>query len=94
MQINILETRAGYIVLMGHISVTISYASRCLTTETVKYINEEFSCIKIQYVGTKRQTHVIINSKCTFCMFRSELPCVQKCKQVCVSKLLRAKKEK
>ncbi len=25
---------------------------------------------------------------------RSELPCVQKCKQVCVSKLLSAKKEK
>ncbi len=28
------------IVLMGHVSVTISYSSRCLTTETVKYINE------------------------------------------------------
>ncbi len=25
---------------MGHISVTILYLSRCLTTETVKYINE------------------------------------------------------
>ncbi len=38
-QINILEGRAGY-VLMGHVSVTISYSFRCLTTETVKYINE------------------------------------------------------
>ncbi len=26
--------------LMGHVSVTISYSFRCLTTETVKYINE------------------------------------------------------
>ncbi len=40
MQINILEARADYVVLMGHVSVTISYSSRCLTTETVKYINE------------------------------------------------------
>ncbi len=35
-QINILEGRAGY-VLMGRVSVTISYLFRCLTTETVKY---------------------------------------------------------
>ncbi len=28
---------AGYVVLMGHVSVTISYSFRCLTTETVKY---------------------------------------------------------
>ncbi len=34
-QINILEGRAG--VLMGRVSVTISYSFRCLTTETVKY---------------------------------------------------------
>ncbi len=39
MQINILEGRAGY-VLMDRISVTISYSFRCLTTETVKYTNE------------------------------------------------------
>ncbi len=39
-QINILEGRAGYVVLMGRISVTISYSFRCLTTETVKYTNE------------------------------------------------------
>ncbi len=38
-QINILEGRAGY-VLMGRVSVTISYSFRCLTTETVKYTNE------------------------------------------------------
>ncbi len=36
-QINILEGRAGYVVLMGSVSVTISYSFRCLTTETVKY---------------------------------------------------------
>ncbi len=39
-QIKILERKASYVVLMGPISVTISYSSRCLTTETVKYINE------------------------------------------------------
>ncbi len=39
-QINILEGRAVYIVLMGRVSVTIPYSSRCLTTEIVKYINE------------------------------------------------------
>ncbi len=26
---------------MGRVSVTISYSFRCLTTETVKYINEK-----------------------------------------------------
>ncbi len=36
----ILEGRAGYEVLMGRVSVTISFSFRCLTTETVKYINE------------------------------------------------------
>ncbi len=40
MQINILEGRAGYLLLMGRVSVTISYSFRCLTTETVKYINQ------------------------------------------------------
>ncbi len=39
-QINILEGRAGYVVLMGRVTVTISYSSRCLTTETGKYTNE------------------------------------------------------
>ncbi len=40
MQINILEGRAGYAVIMGRVSVTISYSFCCLTTETEKYINE------------------------------------------------------
>ncbi len=40
MQINILEERAGHVVLMGRVSVTISYSFCCLTTETEKYINE------------------------------------------------------
>ncbi len=31
---------AGYVVLMGRVSVTISYSFRCLTTETLKYTNE------------------------------------------------------
>ncbi len=39
-QINILEGGACYVVLMGHISITISYSSRCLTTETEKYTIE------------------------------------------------------
>ncbi len=38
-QINILKGRAGY-VLMGRVSVTISYSFCCLTTEIVKYTNE------------------------------------------------------
>ncbi len=77
-QINILEGRAGY-VLMGRVSVTISYSFRCLTTETVKIYQFywEFSFIKIQYVGTERETNVIINNKCTFCIFsrRAVLSC-------------------
>ncbi len=43
MQMNILEGRAGY-VLMGRVSVTISYSFRCLTTETVKYTSFIKSC--------------------------------------------------
>ncbi len=39
-QMNILEGRTFYVVLMGRISVTISYSFCCLTKETVKYINE------------------------------------------------------
>ncbi len=38
--INISEGRTCYVVLMGSVSVTISYSSRCVTTETIKYINE------------------------------------------------------
>ncbi len=40
-QINILEGRAGCVVLMGRISVTFSYSFHCLTTETVTFINEK-----------------------------------------------------
>ncbi len=40
MQIHILKGRAGNIVLMGRVSVTISYSFGCLTTETAKYNNE------------------------------------------------------
>ncbi len=40
-QINILEgSWLCRLVLMGRVSVTISYSFCCLTTETVKYINE------------------------------------------------------
>ncbi len=39
-QVNALEVRAGNVVLMGRVSVTISYSFRCLTIETEKYINE------------------------------------------------------
>ncbi len=35
-QINILERRDFYAILMGRVSVTILYSSRCLTTETEK----------------------------------------------------------
>ncbi len=45
MQINVLEGGAGYnhyVVLMGRVSVTVSYSFRCLTTETVIYINENY----------------------------------------------------
>ncbi len=31
----------SYTVLMGRVSITISYSFHCLTTETVKYINEK-----------------------------------------------------
>ncbi len=39
-QINILQRRASNVVFIGHVSVTISYSFPCLTTETVKYNNE------------------------------------------------------
>ncbi len=60
---------------MGRVSVTISYSFRCLTTETVKYINENsfienLASSKYSIVGTERETNVIINNKCTFCIFR------------------------
>ncbi len=106
-QINILEGRAGYVVLMGRVSVTISYSFRCLTTETVKYTNENSFIENLAHQNTVcghreahlfvlhlfvLQTNVIINVH--FAFSEEELPCVQKCKQVCVSTLLSAKKEK
>ncbi len=39
-QINILEGRTVYVVLLCHVSITISYSFHCLTTEAVNYINE------------------------------------------------------
>ncbi len=39
-QIKILDGIAGYVVLMNRFSINILYSSRCLTTETVKCINE------------------------------------------------------
>ncbi len=100
-QINILEGRARY-VLMDRVSVTISYSFRCLTTETVKYTNENSfieNLASSKYsMWAQRGTFVCItnkyNNKCTFCISEEELPCVQKCKRVCVSTLLSAKKEK
>ncbi len=90
---------AGYVVLMDRVSVTILYSFRCLTTETVKYINENSFIENLaasKYSMWHREANkcrLIINNKCTFCMFRrSELPCPVK--KVCVSKLLDAKKEK
>ncbi len=41
-QINILESRAGFVVLLGRVSISISYSSCFLTTEPVKYINENY----------------------------------------------------
>ncbi len=89
MQINILEgSWLCTLVLMGRVSVTISYSFRCLTTETVKYTNENsfiesLASSKYSYVGKDRETNVIINVH--FACSEEELPCVQKCKQVCVN---------
>ena len=49
-QINILEGRAVYVVLMGRISVTISYSSRCLTTELHALLTMVSLIIKIYYI--------------------------------------------
>ncbi len=73
-QINILEGRAGY-VLMDRVSVTISYSFRCLTTETVKYTNENSfieNLASSKYsMWAQRGTFVCITFVCiTFCIFR------------------------
>ncbi len=69
--------RASYVVLMGRVSVTISYSSCCLKTETVKYINENCFIKNLAASNTvygHREANKS-NNKCTFCIFRrSELP--------------------
>jgi len=82
-----------HVGLMGRVSVTISYSFHWLTTETVKYINENSFIENLAAskcsMWAQRGIFFIINNKCTFCMFRrSELACVQKFKQVCVSKCM------
>ncbi len=64
MQANFLEGRAGYVLLKGCVSVIISYSSRWLTTETVKYIKENsfienLAALKNSKI-TERQTNVKI----------------------------------
>ncbi len=64
---------------MSCVSVTISYSFRCLTTETVKYTSfiEKLAASKYSYVGTERETNVIINNNVHFAFSEEELPCVQ-----------------
>ncbi len=63
MQSYILEGRAGHVVLMGCVSVTISYSSRSLTTGKVEYDIKENSFIEnlagLQY---EMQTNVKDNT--------------------------------
>ncbi len=77
---------------MGRVSIICSYSFRCLTTETVKSINE--NCFIENLAASKYSMWHREGNKCnnkqyrlfTFCMFRSsELACVQERKQVCVS---------
>ncbi len=93
--------RSSYVVLMSRISITFSYSFHCLTSETVKYINE--NCFIENLAASKysmwaqRQINVIINNIGYVhfaCSEEVSCPVLQKCKQVCVSKLLSAKKEK
>ncbi len=96
MQINILEGRAGYIVLMGRVSVTISYSFRCLTIETEKYNNENSFIENLaasKYSMWHREANKC-NNKIYILPVQKSCPVMQKCKQACVSKLLSAKKEK
>ncbi len=71
-QINILEGESWLCSLNGSRFSHISY-SFPLSDNRNSQIYQfywEFSCIKIQYVGIERETNVIINNKCTFCIFR------------------------
>ncbi len=62
MQTSFLEGRAGYVFLKGCVSVIISYLSRSLTKETVKYIKENSfieNLAALKYsMSTERQTNV------------------------------------
>ncbi len=84
---------------MGRVSVTISYSSRCLITETIKYINENSfienlaASKKARVCGTQRQPNVIKIINADFaCSEEVSCPVMQKCNQACVSKLLNANK--
>ncbi len=73
MHINVLEGRAGYVVVMGRVSVTIFIMfsdNRNGKIYQWKLFYWEFSCIEIQYVGTKRHTNVIINNNYKYFLFR------------------------
>ncbi len=77
MQINVLEERAGYVVTMGRVSVTISYSSCFLTTETEKYTNE--NCFIENLAASKYSMWHREANKCNnvFCS-EEELPCSAK----------------
>ncbi len=81
-QINILEGRAFLCSLNGlrfnHYFIFIPLSdNRKSKIYQWKQFYWEFSCIKIQYVGTERETNLIINVH--ICIFRrSELPCPAK----------------
>ncbi len=84
---------------MDRVSIPVSYSFHLLTTETVKYINEnsfiENLAASKYSMCTERQTNPIINNIRYVhfaCSEEVSCPVLQKCKQVCVSKLLRAKK--
>ncbi len=72
-QINILEGRAGLCLngsRFSHYFIFIPLSdNRNSKIYQWKQFYWEFSCIKIQYVGKDRETNVIINNKCIFCIF-------------------------
>ncbi len=79
---------------MGCVSIIFSYSFRCLTTEKFKYINEncfiENLAASKYSMGTERLTNIIINNIDYVhfaCSEEVSCPVLQKCKQVCVSKL-------
>ncbi len=70
---------------MGRVSITFSYSFRCLTIETVKYINENGfieNLASSKYSMWHREANKCNNKQyrlCIFCMFRrSEVPCPAK----------------